>query len=106
MRNANEFKIADVIIQDLFTSYNPATAIPEDRNLRYYESAGMFLIDLRRRALAIMALRGSTTTRVNLNAFQHCERMVLGGHTGSLNILESTIARHAVFIADESQYWD
>lgn len=105
MRKFNEFKVADVTIQELFAHVS-ATIVPEDRNLCYYESAGMFLVDLRRRALAVLALRGNTTTRVNHNAFQHCERMVLGGHTGSLNILEATIARHAVFIADESQYWD
>ncbi|MNC02425.1 hypothetical protein D3C81_229790 [compost metagenome] len=83
--------------------------IPEDNNVVEYSSGGMFLVDLKRRARAVAGLRGvanADTMPLDLNALQHAERKIVDGYKGKFSVDEHIVAEHAVFVADESCYWN
>lgn len=83
--------------------------IPEDLNIVEYPSAGMFLVDLKRRARAVAGLRGVTnadTMSLDLNALQHAERKIVDGYKGKFSVDEHIIAEYAIHVANESCYWN
>lgn len=83
--------------------------IPEDLNVVEYSSAGMMLVDLKRRARAVAGFRGvvnAGTLQLDQNALQHAERKIVDGYRGKFTVMEHIVAEYAVHVANESMYWN
>lgn len=99
-----EITIGDKHVKKGYTTYNKQ--IPEDSNILFYKDEESLRADIVRRTRCVIGFRGGNMeTPLNGNALQHVVRDIFGGFRGSINVDEYVVARHAVFVAGETQYW-